>query len=137
MAYEGEIWCLCTATFCQKVPKLNSRPVFTKKGHFQKGHLQKSYIQTGYLPQGKFPKRPLPKKATFKRLLTIKVISKKAIYIKSHAHVTKGHSFCYMCLFKSKQPYWKWPFLTSAVSVDIRRNSFHSILFLDTWYIKE
>ena len=26
-AYEGEIWCLCTVTFGQKVPKLNSRPV--------------------------------------------------------------------------------------------------------------
>ena len=27
-AYEGEIWCLCTLTFGQKVPKLNSRPVY-------------------------------------------------------------------------------------------------------------
>ena len=27
-AYEGEIWCLCTVTFGQKVQKLNSRPVY-------------------------------------------------------------------------------------------------------------
>ena len=27
-AYEGEIWCLCTVTFGQKVPKLNCRPVY-------------------------------------------------------------------------------------------------------------
>ena len=26
--YEEEIWCLCTVTFGQKVPKLNSRPVY-------------------------------------------------------------------------------------------------------------
>ena len=30
-AYEGEIWCLCTVTFDQKVPKLNSRPVYCSR----------------------------------------------------------------------------------------------------------
>ena len=26
--YEGEIWCICTVTFGQNFPKLNSRPVY-------------------------------------------------------------------------------------------------------------
>ena len=30
-AYEREIWCLCTVTFGQKVPKLNSRPVYCSR----------------------------------------------------------------------------------------------------------
>ena len=29
--YEGEIWCLCTVTFGQKVSKLNSRPVYCSR----------------------------------------------------------------------------------------------------------
>ena len=29
--YEGEIWCLCTVTFDQKFPKLNSRLVYCSR----------------------------------------------------------------------------------------------------------
>ena len=30
-AYEGDFWCWCTVTFGQKVPKLNSRPVYCSR----------------------------------------------------------------------------------------------------------